>query len=359
VKKRGIMTVCGNGLGHFRRSMRVAYALLKSIEDVCLDIFCHPAQIKATSGWEIRDKLLADSRVNFRELIESPVWQIDPGFYTGHNLIDWYRYLPKEIFHKADFVISDNLPAILHLNSETVLMGSFLWSEILIKKYPNENLVCRFHEEETAILEKYQPYMICLADMAMPYVLEYTKPVETSWVVESSGNGSVKYEIGNILVSGGGTAHADKEMIGIIESLQRLGNYRVHTSARLAKACAPCASTDVFDFSARSFDTIDLMICRPGIGSLTDAVAYTVPLLATGENGNPELVFNANKAEVLGFGINLYASDVSVTDCVAQLDKTDRYLAMQHTLKNTPRNGLRETLDFLTSHFHLPVHEPY
>ena len=101
------------------------------------------------------------------------------------------------------------------------------------------------------------------------------------------------------------------------------------------------------------------MIARAGIGAITDAVTYSVPILAVGENENPELVFNAQKVESLGFGINLFDFMTEAAGWVQQLNNSERFVAMQKKLQDAPRSGLEAVVEFFIQHFNLGSHESH
>jgi hypothetical protein len=354
---KGVLAVCCNGLGHFRRSLRVSHALCSKFNNLELKIFCHPNHILSNKGWEILTDLQLNGNISFHEFLVNPRWHNDDTVYSEENLIEWYQKLPANDFENADFVISDNLPGILNLNPATVLMGSFLWSEILVHSYPTNPFVQQFHEAELALLERYTPPMICLSDMVMPYVMKYTQPVPTSWVVEHIGKERKPTTIENILISAGGTPYSDKVMLEQLAVLCNDPKYRIHTSNRLASSLPTGTRVNIFDFTTTSFEEIDVIVGRPGIGTITDSVAFGIPLLALGEDDNPELVHNAKRVEALNFGINMYEDKTDCPSLIKQLNNSTKFQLFQESLNSAPKNGLAETVDFIASHFELTDNE--
>ena len=59
-----------------------------------------------------------------------------------------------------------------------------------------------------------------------------------------------------------------------------------------------------FDFSDNSFQQLDWIICRPGMGILTDAVQYGIPVGALYET-DAEMQHNAQRIEHLQLGLNI------------------------------------------------------
>ena len=96
----------------------------------------------------------------------------------------WIKELPKDVVTKVDMVISDNLPGVLELRKDAILMGSFLWSELLMKRANLYPRILKFVEHEIGLLEKFKPAMICQKEMAMPLVKSLTNTNYTNWMVE-------------------------------------------------------------------------------------------------------------------------------------------------------------------------------
>lgn len=345
---KGIFVICSNGFGHFRRSIRIATALKIQAPQLSLSIFCHPSQIAKLQKWDMLQILTALPNVEFYPLLSTPTWQTDPNFLNQNTLFDWYRALPAQEISDADFVISDNMPQILHINPNTILLGSFLWSEILIQQFPGHHLVKKFHDEELDLLNRYSPSMICLRDMAMPYVVNHTQPIFTDWIVEDTFERSSSVAIKNILLATGGTPHVLQEMASLAVKLEQAHAYNIYAPERVLQLLND-RNLQPFDFTLESFAKIDLMLARPGIGSLTDAVAYQIPVIALGET-NPELRHNAQRIEILGYGINCHQDNVeTVTKQVGQLNHSSTYSAMHENLKKAGKNGLQQCADFILS----------
>ena len=44
------------------------------------------------------------------------------------------------------------------------------------------------------------------------------------------------------------------------------------------------------------------MIARPGVGAITEAIKYQIPMLAVDNGDNSEMLFNATRLQQLGYG---------------------------------------------------------
>ena len=65
------------------------------------------------------------------------------------------------------------------------------------------------------------------------------------------------------------------------------------------------SNSHCFDYSDKSFDLISLIICRPGMSIISDAIRYQLPLIIDYEYDNLEIEFNSKVIEKLGIGKRL------------------------------------------------------
>lgn len=320
-----------------------------------LEIFCTSKQAAAHQYWPLYRALRSSRRVQFSIVGDNVNWSNNPEEYSRANLESWLDRLPARAITQADFVISDNLSSILRIRPDAAVMGSFLWPDILHRRWPDNNTLKDYHREETALLNVLRPPMICLGAMAMPYIEQYTRPVKTGWVVESFNNNiPVRQKVKNILIAGGGTGFADENLIAAARLILKDDHYHLHVSDKLTPRL-DIGNTGInkFNFDGDAFRKIDLMICRPGIGSLTEAVKYHIPVLALNENNNPELDHNAHRVETLGIGKNLNGNIPNTLEIIRRLVEEGAYLSMQKKLAVAPKNGIEETVRFIVSHFNL------
>ena len=128
--------------------------------------------------------LLAHSNVNFdtTALKNSVYWTRDFLEYADGRLSSWIKDLARnESVLKSDCIISDNLVGLLSLRPDTILSGSFLWFDIFEKAFPNVDPINDFVSYSKELLQKFQPSMLCVKDIAMPAVMKYTKAVGLPW----------------------------------------------------------------------------------------------------------------------------------------------------------------------------------
>ena len=82
----------------------------------------------------------------------------------------WYRGLPS--LNAFDLVISDNLVEILHIRSDAIISGHFLWSQIF------KGLSPEFVVSEANLLQQYQPPILAGQPFTSPQLQSYSRLVE-------------------------------------------------------------------------------------------------------------------------------------------------------------------------------------
>ena len=350
MRKEIAFVVCSNGYGHFRRCIRVAEWLSKNTDIHKVHFFCTYKQWNNFQYWPVLQNLFKASSLLFHPINKNVDWSlIEDGKYK--NLTSWTREIPKEILAKVDLVISDNLSGTLELRGDAILMGSFLWSEVLNKKAALNPAISKFIEFEVSLLNRYRPSMICQKEMAMPLVRSLTTPIFTSWMVENADAKQrlIGNEIQQILISGGGTGRIDKLLFQFVPLL--LDNFEgiIYLSPSIYKKIKlPSQRVKLFSFEEASFRTIDLMICRPGVGSITDAVAFGIPMLVVDEPDDPEITFNSQCVKNIGFGWVAEKNVSSILNkCIQLLNTQYEFHESQKKLKEAPKDGIAEAGQFL------------
>lgn len=350
--KHILFIICSNGFGHFRRGIRLAHTLLKN-EDSIRITFCavYEPIPKFKDNWELLRKLLLNP--HFSYLAIEPNFELkELSQYIGDNHGKWIKQLPTQLLDSVDVVISDNLVPVLNYRYDTILMGSFLWAEIIpqLDSSIDEEKRQQFSEIEIQLLKKYSPPMICLKDMLMPYVRQYTIPVATGWMIEEDLVPIKKKSQRNgILVSGGGTGLLDDLLVTVIKILLEKRSEKIFISSSIAKKFEELPQ-NVYEFSyeEKAFRNLELMICRPGIGALTDAVTFGLPIVAVGSKSNMEMVFNAEQIPKLGFGINIVGGLANeIVEKTLSFWDNNLLTACREKLFEANRNGLEQAALFI------------
>ncbi|MBA9076973.1 hypothetical protein [Rufibacter quisquiliarum] len=346
--------ICHNGLGHFKRSVAVLSELQRQLPGVQITVACEKWQVERMQDWEVAAVFFANTEnVRYLDGLVFPgvYWDKNPLNYQDRKLTEWHHRLANvQELHEADLVLSDNLSQVLLYRPDAVLLGSFLWSDILEDAYPEVPFVTEFVEEERRLLATYKPRMLCVGDIVMPGVVKQTEAIKLPWFCEVAlEKEAIVTERGaeeshfKIALLGGATDSIANELQQLAQAL--LKNQRVELFLPKGLVSVPKGgekNLHVFDHSETSFSALDLIICRPGVGTLTDAICYKVPVAAVYEAGNIEMEHNATVVEQLQIGVNLGSlTDVSVS-CAAIFEflGSSSYSLSEKKIQARPRGGV-------------------
>jgi hypothetical protein len=295
-----VALVCENGLGHFRRSVAILAELVIRGRVSRLDLVCEAWQVERNQSWRPMEVLrAAGAHLRHEIMSPGPRWPLpDDADVRLEGWIDRARTLPAVM--DADVLLSDNLGGALALRDDAVLVGSFLWSDVLAQPALPSMRVQRFVEHERALLAKHRPPMLCVGDLAMPGVTERTRAVPLPWmcedVVASGAPGK------RIAVLGGAAGAADDLLVQAAAALVRAGHDVAVPRAMVARLDG--ARVHEFGHASGDFAACAVVVCRPGAGTLTQCVAAGVPVVAVREPGNLEMEHNAARVAALGIGVD-------------------------------------------------------
>ena len=203
---------------------------------------------------------------------------------------------------QAEQLVSDNLIAALSVRSDAMLTGSFLWpkvfSSLINANDAQESDLKQIIRFEENLLAEFKPTVNCIEDIYMPYLDEHCSPNPVGWFTEKSSEISGLSENPKVLFSIGATGASLESFAKAFEQIpntvQLFGDEKIASHVERVER---------FSFEAKDFHSLDAIICRPGIGILTDAITYGVPVLMLFENDNAEMLHNALQAEKLGMGL--------------------------------------------------------
>jgi hypothetical protein len=357
---QALAIVATAGLGHFRRTVRILGALLTKAPDLSLTLVCENWQLERLRTWPALQMLLDHgARVVSGVTYPGIEWSSDPAIYTDGRLLAWeerLRNVPG--LGTADLVVSDNLVGVLDYRADAVLLGSFLWSDVLERAHGEVREVARFVERDRGRLAHFRPPMLCVADVAMPAVVEQTQAVPLPWMCEwtSDLRRPSSFEPKTIAILGGATGAANSTLVEAATSLAISGRWRLVADNPVRAALRRSLGIEIAAFGHADTDYAQcaLVVCRPGVGSVTDCVASAVPILLAYEPNNPELSHNAARLEELGYGRNLGAHPPSEVwqNAVEMALEPQTHQRQRELMAGARRDGLERAAAWLYERLH-------
>ncbi len=314
--------VCSNGYGHLKRSLRVIQELSLSDSSLKINLFAKKAQIGYAKK-EVNFKL--EKQITFNsELSESEISWIEKTQFTKQEYRKWINIIStNHILKTSDLIVSDNHVLPVRIFDNVVIMGSFLWHDASIDMTIEQQEIA---QEEKDFLFSRKPTLLCVKDMVMKESLHNQVEFEMApWFTEHY-TGEVKvYQKEAILVTGGGTELINKLLLEIVLLLsKRMPELDFFLDSKLFAMSQSSGGGGIlkqFDFTDESFAGLKAIICRPGVGILTDCVRYKIPAFVINDGFNHEINHNALRVGELGFGVsfNTKQSDFVVISRSIQL----------------------------------------
>jgi len=331
-----------NGLGHISRLLGLATELARRDALAQLSIIAAPWQREAL-------------RAHTNRLDTGPGtpgvpihWHTKVFDEAGTNLFEltdlddlsarWARRLQEHsALAEASVVLSDNLALVLSARPDTLLVGSFLWQDVLAEG--------EFTQREAYLLEQYRPRMICNAWLATDRVLTQTIPQPVSWTAARDPAAPTPAVPPMVEVNVGASGLMLEEGANLVRRLAARGIHLQVTPALWQALDSPERT-----MARIREDRPTLAILRPGVQSVSEYVAAGVPMLLMYES-NPEMVHNARTLTRLGLatdicehGLDGRADAVEAFLCAADLGSARARLLAQ------PSIGLSQMATIVQSH---------
>lgn len=297
------VAICQNGLGHFVRVTRILDALLEemnasSSRELSVTVAAGSWQWQALANEGFVSRVF--SRVDHIEIGEHPLRLSGFGKLTPDKL----RTADESVFmsdacQSADLVWSDNLTSALRYCPRTILSGSFLWGAVLRNAFPDHVTATLVADEEASLLRQHNPEMICVEALCMTDVIEQTRAIAcglmTEPVFEATSNTVVDSVPKTIGLFGGATGLARDHLIAFGTRLKGRG----HEVLSAPSADLPFAQ---FGFADADWASLDVVYCRPGLGTIHDCARHGLPMILAYNQDNIELRHNATRIVELGLG---------------------------------------------------------
>ena len=95
-----------------------------------------------------------------------------------------------------------------------------------------------------------------------------------------------------------------------------------------------------------------MVICRPGIGTLTDCIAGQAPIIAIYEPNNSEMAHNANRVEELGCGFDLGVNpeEDQINKTIANIIHNEINMRFKKRMEAISCDGFEKAINWLFKH---------
>lgn len=340
--------VCPNGLGHFKRTIEIWSRLIHNT-NVKVTIGCEEWQYQCSSSLPALQFLDNSKKVSFQfiEMQGALRWMDNPSEYS---IFQYQRSLKTitslPVLRNADLVLSDNLAGIIGSHPNVILVGSFMWHDVLENSFKKGPEAIISYEKE--LLEKHCTPCISVREITMPAVCNSTSNIGLNWFCDDVYDRPevVAKEQWNVLFSTGLSGAENQRLKGLFDELMADNSFEVYGTPAFKKQFDLEDDSTIlnFAFTDKAFKDIDLLVARPGIGSITEAIKFRIPIVAVDNGCNTEMIYNSARIEELGIGWNALDRNVSNHEIKALFNNALK------NMKNRPVNGFDQFRKILNEH---------
>lgn len=292
---------CDNGLGHVRRVVTVANELAG--QGARVTVLARTDQA-GRFGWPAQHFETGTSVEALRR--------------GDKNACLWHERLPD--LDGYDVVVSDNLPEVLLVREDAVLMGSFLWHLVV------EGADAAYLEASQQLVSSRRPAMIGAGLFASPELKAITRYRDVGLFRTAEIPRGDKTDL---LVACGRSGSGEEEAAAGVQLLMAMGPgpfQAVHVEPRLLGDSHPPWMRPA-DFSTWMYSRVAAAIIRPGVGTVTEALQAGCDIYCFYERGNGEMAFNASQIASHGFGFDCGGIDAALQQALNR--GTERRLSLE------------------------------
>lgn len=332
--------VCSNGYGHIKRVVSVVNAINDINKNINSAIFInrtHVDFLSENSNFKINHPERVFLNCDFSEF--EPLWNENLCFVSYEN---WNKkLLENKLLNKSKLIISDNYISPLNFFDNVILMGSFLWIDIENKAKDIKNII----NYENNLLMNKKPLMLCHKDLAMQSVITKTRPIKLPWFCTKKSKFLNFEKKTGVLFTGGGTKNNNNLIIKLIEEICPLiNNYEIYLDKNIYSSFKNKYLKYVkeFDFSDNSFSSLKYIVCRPGVGILTECIKFDIVPITLDFNDNVEMKFNSNVIVRLNIGFSIVMSNKinkKSIELLNYIDDNESYSFFLKNIKKQPDSG--------------------
>jgi len=327
---RVALIACSNGYGHVRRLLILAQALkLRCVETV---LFAPSASVKrlVTLGVVSDVPLLVD----FDSHTAVSNWQ-------NGTAVDWYKNLPN--ISQFDIVVSDNLIEILKIRPDAWLSGSFFWHESL------SGFSRDLREKSRNLLKREIPRMLSSKLFSSKVLSEYTRLYEVGLYVNQNNGVPDIHEKKDALIAcgrGGEVVDVARKFVKKLANNKDIPFQKVWVDP-IVFPVDPPEWMVLATFTNDMYQSILAAIIRPGVGTVTEALAVGARIFSFYEEDNFEMRESSNNLANAGVGSDLKSTSEAWNCAVEYFD--DNYMQDKHlrALKKIHLDGAEEATNIL------------
>lgn len=182
-----VLVVAGSsGIDHCQRVFSIFARLMLRVPKLEVHLVCEPWQLERVSK-VLKLPPAMQTRFTFHHGILDPGIEWQPNAETFHDgrLIGWEeKLLPIIEQNHFHAVFSDNLAGVLRYRPDAIMLGNFLWSDVLDASFPDDPSVQEFVKREREILRKAKPFLLCSSELTMPTMLHKTQAIRCGLMVD-------------------------------------------------------------------------------------------------------------------------------------------------------------------------------
>ncbi len=302
--------------------------------------------MKALKNWPLFQRLHQRKNVSFKPFEARMNWT-SPDFFRDGRLTSLSESLKPLKLESYDLVVSDNfLEAVLH-NPNTIILSSFLWHEVYRELYPNEPQAKAYSNFCEKLLKDFEPEVLANRYFATPSLQKHpgTKGVGMLPPIVHFSKHWDREKIG-ILFSGGSHSEIFENIRSYLEKVAtktKIGKeIQIFLDKPLYKAI-PYSPFYPFDYDKDSFDFIDSVVARPGMGTITECIGTQTPLFCYYES-NFEMEFNAKVLQDLGAGFKVSSLNTCLEQILSFLNNPHAQRTYTAASQKLDQGGLEQCL---------------
>tara|TARA_B100000965_G_scaffold406174_1_gene443706 strand:- start:2181 stop:3116 length:936 start_codon:yes stop_codon:yes gene_type:complete len=265
------MKICilpsNHGLGHINRSILIA-KYLSDFHNVTI-----AGNKKKISKFKLSNKIKV---INFEAKLK-----INEKNNTYNQY--WYKDLSHKIIKsKYDLFISDNLPEIVHISKNSIIIANFFWHEVFnIKNNLLKKTLSIIKKNKVPIIQNYiysnKKNRLKMGFLNFPKIKNKKK--------------------NSVLLSFGTAKFSKKEIIDEINSINFPKKFKYYFDKKIFEKINFQKNFFQADYKKKMFSELKFAIVKPGFGIVQDCLENNIYMFGITKNMNKEFVVNAKKLE--------------------------------------------------------------